>query len=113
MNIKNVLVFTVLTILVPLTVQALIKQPIPTYQFIDPIRFIVYFIVGFIGAMLTLATFTLSDAAVGTVIGILIYPVDTVSFLISNPSGVAPQILFLALATILGAYVGSKMRGGE
>jgi hypothetical protein len=32
-----------------------------------------------------------------------IYPIDTVSFLISNPSGVAPQILFPALATILGA----------
>jgi fluoride ion exporter CrcB/FEX len=109
MNIKNVLVFTFLTILIPLAAQLVLFQyPIPSYQFANPIRLIIYFATGFIGAALTLSTFKLTDATIGTIIGILIYPIDTIPFLISDPLSIMPDIILRTTATILGAYTGSK-----
>jgi CHASE2 domain-containing sensor protein len=112
MELKNVFVFAALTILVPMCVYWTVGKPTFAYRFIDPWMFLVYFTAGLLGGVLAQRwEYSTSDALAGSLIGVLIYPIDTLPFLASERFyAVLPDVVLKIAFVCLGAYLAKKLR---
>jgi CHASE2 domain-containing sensor protein len=112
MELKNVLMFAVLTILVPMIIHSAVGRPTFAYWFIDPWEFLVYFTAGLLGGVLAQRwEYSTSDAFAGSLIGVLIYPIDTLPFLASERFyTVLPDVVLKIAFVCLGAYLAKKLR---
>ena len=112
MNLKNIGIFAALVVLASL-VSNQIKIPSYSagqgYLTLDVVSVVLCLLSGFLGYYVTRKTFSYLNVIAGSLIGLFVYPIDTVYLLFTGTLANVSPFILTVLAVLLGVFLGKQM----